>query len=71
MIENIRGFPLLAGYRGSPPVDRGILEESLLRLSQLSRDFDEIVEFDVNPFSAGAERGSSFALDARILLGDR
>ena len=38
MVRSIRGLPLLTGTRGEPPVDLGIIEECLLRLSQLAQD---------------------------------
>ena len=68
MLEHLRGYPLLAGYRGAAPVDRKILEGCLLRLSQLAGDFPEIEEFDVNPFIASPEGQPSRAVDARFLL---
>jgi len=68
MIRQIRGFALLEGVRGEPPVDFDLLAESLQRLSQLITDFDGIVEVDVNPFLASAIPQHSKALDARIRL---
>ncbi len=68
MIESIKGYPLLNGFRGSAPVDFECLEETIMRLSQLVTDFPEIDSFDVNPFFAGADRNSSKAVDARFIL---
>ncbi|MFI5176530.1 MAG: acetate--CoA ligase family protein [Terriglobia bacterium] len=68
MLRQIRGHALLEGVRGEPPVDFGLLAESLQRLSQLMTDFDEIVEVDVNPFLASATTHGSKALDARIRI---
>jgi acetyltransferase len=45
-----------------------LLEEMLLRLSQLLSDFPEIEQVDINPFIAGSGREDSFAVDARISL---
>ena len=68
MIQAVRGYPLLTGFRGSKPVDMEILKEILLRLSQLVGDFPEIEEFDINPFFAAPERAQCKAVDARIIL---
>ena len=68
MITSIRGFPLLKGFRGEKGVNLKLLEEMLLRLSQLLSDFPEIAQIDINPFIAGSGRDDSFAVDARISL---
>lgn len=68
MIESIKGYPLLNGFRGAPAVDFECLEETILRLSQLVTDFPEIDSFDVNPFFASADRKGSKAVDARFML---
>jgi acetyl coenzyme A synthetase (ADP forming)-like protein len=64
MIDELRGAPLLRGYRGSAPVDEGALRDALLRLSALVGTCPEIQELDVNPLLVGA-RGVC-AIDARV-----
>jgi acetyltransferase len=69
MIERIRAYPLLAGLRGERPVDLRLLEESLLRLSQLVADFeDDLRELDINPLIVTDRAEGSFAVDARVRL---
>ncbi|MDH3892751.1 MAG: acetate--CoA ligase family protein [candidate division Zixibacteria bacterium] len=68
MLESIKGYPLLNGFRGAPAVDFDCLAETILRLSQLVTDFPEIDSFDVNPFFAAADRKNSKAVDARFML---
>jgi len=68
MIESVKGYPLLSGFRGSKPVVIKELIETMLRLSQLVSDFHEIDQFDVNPFLASSEPGKSSAVDARFIL---
>jgi len=68
MIKSIKGYPLLTGFRGSEPVDIKTLEETLLRLSQLSSDFPIIDSFDINPFIVIGKTGRSKAVDARFIL---
>lgn len=68
MIQSIRSYPLLTGFRGAPPVDQAILEETLLRLSQLVSDFDCFSEIDINPFIASPDREMCKAVDARFIV---
>ncbi|SOH03463.1 fragment of pimeloyl-CoA synthetase (part 4) [Candidatus Kuenenia stuttgartiensis] len=49
MIQEIRAFPLLKGVRGEKSVDIDAIVENILRLSQLVKDFPEIIEMDINP----------------------
>jgi acetyl-CoA synthetase (ADP-forming) len=65
MMQEIRGFPILQGYRGRPAVDLSALEAILLKLSTLAEQHPEIGEIDLNPvfaYPAGA-----LAVDARII----
>ncbi len=68
MIEQIRGYKILAGYRGEPPSDIDAMAECLLRLSQLSQEVDEIEELDINPLIVFAKGEGVRVVDARILL---
>ncbi|MBD3403212.1 CoA-binding protein [candidate division GN15 bacterium] len=68
MIRSIRSYPLLTGFRGAPPVDLGIIEETLCRVSQLVKDFDNFLEIDINPFIASPEADRCKAVDARFIL---
>ncbi len=66
MLEALRSWPLLEGYRGRPAVDLERLIEILIRFSYLASDFPEIRELDVNPLLVWP-RGAC-ALDARVLV---
>lgn len=68
MLSEIKGYPILKGIRGDPPVDLELAKEVLLRLSLLAQDFPEIQEMDVNPFILFPERNKCAAVDARIRL---
>ena len=68
MIQNLRGYQILAGARGHKPVDIEAVVEILLRLSQLLVDFPDIAELDVNPLRVFYEGEGCRALDARIIL---
>lgn len=67
MINELRGAPLLRGYRGSVPADEHALREVLLRISALLEACPEILELDVNPLKV-LPRGVC-AIDARIRVG--
>jgi acetyltransferase len=72
MVRSIRGFALLAGHRGEPGVDVELIEETLLRLSQLVGDLeDDLAELDLNPLIVNERREESFVVDARVLLTPR
>ncbi len=49
LIESTRIYRLLRGYRSRPAANLPLLEEILVRLSQLMVDFPEIAELDMNP----------------------
>ncbi len=66
MIESLRSWPLLQGYRGRPAVNIDRLIEVLMRLSYLVADYPEIKELDVNPLLVTPK--DAIALDARIIL---
>jgi acetyltransferase len=66
MLESLRAWPLLEGYRGRPGVNLERLVEVLMRFSYLVADYPEIAELDVNPLLATAD--DVVALDARIIV---
>ncbi|MFQ6034204.1 MAG: acetate--CoA ligase family protein, partial [Candidatus Bipolaricaulia bacterium] len=66
LIESIKGYKILRGYRGRPPVDLDLLKEILIRFSYLVVDYPEIKEMDINPLLIGPE--GAWALDARVVI---
>ncbi len=66
MIESLKIYPLLQGYRGSPPKNIDKLVEVLIRLSYLAADYPEIDELDINPLLVTPK--DVIALDARIVI---
>ncbi|MCX7911854.1 MAG: acetate--CoA ligase family protein, partial [Dehalococcoidales bacterium] len=66
MVREIRGYPLLTGYRGREPVAVNTLEEMLLKVSDFVSTTPEVKEIDLNPVFA--YRDGAVAVDARILL---
>jgi acetyl coenzyme A synthetase (ADP forming)-like protein len=66
MVQELRSYPLLTGYRGAEPADIDFLEEMLQRVSLLVSDHPEIAEMDLNPTRVFAERSRCRVLDVRI-----
>ncbi len=66
MVEEIKGYPVLKGYRGQEPVDISALEKTLLKLSEFVERTPEIRELDLNPVFAYTD--GAVAVDARIIL---
>jgi acyl-CoA synthetase (NDP forming) len=66
MIKEIKGYPLLQGYRGQEPADVKKLEDLLLKVSEFVEKQPEIKELDINPLFA--YRDGALAIDARIIL---
>jgi len=67
MVNGIRGRPILDGIRGEAPADIAAIVDVLLRISQMTVDFPQIVELDINPLLASAE--GVVAVDGRVMLG--
>jgi acyl-CoA synthetase (NDP forming) len=66
MITEVRSYPLLKGYRNTPPADIEAIVDILMRISRLSMDHQEIKEIDLNPvivYLKGAK-----TVDARMIL---
>ena len=70
MIDGIKGFKLLQGFRGEPPSDIDAIAQSLMRLSQLVTEFPEIEEMDINPLIVLPSGSGAKVVDARILIGE-
>jgi acyl-CoA synthetase (NDP forming) len=69
LLREIRGFPLLQGYRGQPPADVEALRDLLLRVSRLADEVPEIIELDLNPVIALPAGHGCRVVDARIKVG--
>ncbi len=66
MLESLRVWPLLDGYRGRRPAAKDALLETLIRLSYFAADYPEVAELDINPLLVTPER--VIALDARLVV---
>jgi acetyl-CoA synthetase (ADP-forming) len=66
MIREIKGYPILEGYRGQKPVNISALEELIVKVSQFVDKNPQIKELDLNPVFAYPDK--AVAIDARIIL---
>ncbi len=67
MIEEIKGYPVLAGVRGGAPADVDALADALVRLSAAAVDLGEnFAELDVNPLFVYDKGKGVKAADALI-----
>ncbi len=67
MMEEIKGYELLQGYRGQS-ADVASLRDILLKVSDLVTAYSAIKEVDLNPVFAYPE--GSLVVDARIIMGE-
>jgi acetyltransferase len=66
MLESLKSWPLLQGYRGKPGANIDRLIEIIMRFSYLVADYPEIKELDINPLLVTPE--DVVALDARVVI---
>ena len=66
MITELKAYPLLKGFRNSPPADINALAAILCSTSRLVMDHPEIKELDLNPVMAYPKGAKT--VDARIIL---
>lgn len=66
MIESVKANKILKGARGAVPANIPQIEETLLRLSQLVKDFSFIEELDINPLKISDKTTEGIAVDGRI-----
>ena len=66
MVKEIKGYPLLQGYRGKEPANITVLVEMILKISNLIHKNPQIKGLELNPIFA--YKDSAVAVDARIIL---
>jgi len=66
MIREIKGYPVLEGYRGQQPASIPALEKLIVKVSQFVEKNPHIKELDLNPIFAYPDK--AVAVDARIIL---
>jgi acyl-CoA synthetase (NDP forming) len=66
MIREIKGYPVLAGFRGQKPASIPALEELIVKVSRFIEENPRVRELDLNPVFAYEDK--AVAVDARVVL---
>jgi acetyltransferase len=70
IIQKTKTYTMLSdGFRNKPPVNLFMLDEVLIKVSNMIIDFPEIKELDINPLVV--TKNGVIALDARIVLDEK
>ncbi len=68
MVRSIKAYPTLTGARGRRPGDIPALVDIILKVSQLSMEFPELEELEMNPVMVGDEGTGVTAVDALVTI---
>ncbi len=63
-LRSLRTWPLLAGYRGSEPVDTRALARDAVQLGRLAVEWPQVAELDVNPVIVTT--GGAYCVDVKL-----
>jgi len=66
MIHEIKGYPILTGYRGRPRADEDAIVNIIMSASRLATENPQIEQMDLNPAMVYAQGAT--VVDARIML---
>jgi acyl-CoA synthetase (NDP forming) len=66
--REIKGYPLLDGFRGAPKADIEANKSILMKISDFAINYPEVDQFDLNPVFTYPEGAK--IVDARIILRD-
>ncbi|MGZ3635506.1 MAG: acetate--CoA ligase family protein, partial [Syntrophales bacterium] len=68
MIQEIKGYKLLTGFRGRPKADIEAIERAVVSLSNMAINHPEIKEMDINPLIVHEQGKGTTVADCRIIL---
>ncbi|MGP8134161.1 MAG: acetate--CoA ligase family protein [Halobacteriota archaeon] len=69
MIAEVKSYPILLGTRGRKALDINAVADTIMRVSQISQDFEEIQEIEINPLMVQEE--GCIAVDALVVISAR
>ncbi len=70
MVRSLKGYPLLAGYRGSEPVNEDLLVQALMNISTFGQEFVDLYDsVDFNPVIVRPD--GCTVVDAKLVFPDR
>jgi acyl-CoA synthetase (NDP forming) len=68
MLKSTRSYAMLEGQRGHQGVDLNTIAVGLQRISQLTTDFPQITELDINPYIVGDAGTDPIVADVHMTL---
>jgi acetyltransferase len=68
MLKSTRSYAMLEGQRGRQGVDLNAIAVGLQRISQLTTDFPQITELDINPYIVGSAGTEPVVVDVHMRL---
>ena len=68
MLKSTRSYEMLEGRRGHQGVDLNAIAVGLQRISQLTTDFPQITELDINPYIVGGAGTEPVVVDVHMRL---
>ncbi|AAL64785.1 acetate--CoA ligase family protein [Pyrobaculum aerophilum] len=68
MVQEVKAYRLLTGFRGMPPRDIPAVVDIVLKFARLIQENPEIAEADLNPVIALEEGKGAYVVDARFIL---
>jgi len=71
MIEELKAYPLLDGYRGRPLADKAAIVQTMQALSQTFESISNIKELEINPLLVHELNQGASAIDALLILKNR
>ena len=69
MIAEVKSYPILLGTRGRKALDINAVADTIVRVSQISQDFEEIQEIEINPLMV--QEDGCIAVDALVVISGR
>jgi len=69
MIAEVKSYPILLGTRGKKALDINAVADTIVRVSQISQDFEEIQEIEINPLMV--QEDGCIAVDALVVISGR
>jgi len=66
MISEVKSYPILLGARGRKALDINAVADTIVRVSQISQDFEEIQEIEINPLMV--QEDGCIAVDALVVI---
>lgn len=66
IMEDTKAYRILGGHGSAPPVNLKLLEEIMVRFSEMLVDFPQLKEVDIDPLFINEDE--ALALDARVVI---